>query len=135
MSSVFTNSRFMFLVMVIVVLLTFNIDSFNSAPIGVPKNTNIFKRETGQITYYNPGLGACGITSSDHEFVCAIPAVVFDKYTPNGNPNKNSKCGTYATVTRGTRSVTCKIVDRCVGSAAFEQIGSLSEGRVEGSWA
>src|SRR4051812_21075689 len=119
MSSVFTSSQFMFLVMVIVILLTFTIDSYNSAPIGIPKNineNNLSKRTfTGDITFYNLGLGACGKYNTDSDMACAIPGDQFDQFTPNGNPNMNSKCGTFVTVTRNGKSIQVMVVDRCAG--------------------
>jgi hypothetical protein len=32
---------------------------------------------TGQLTYYGPGLGACGITSSSTDLICAISHELF----------------------------------------------------------
>ncbi|RHZ81759.1 hypothetical protein Glove_117g327 [Diversispora epigaea] len=146
MSSVFTSFQLMFFVMVIVALLTFT----NSAPISIPENTsenNLSKRVeevyNGDITFYNLGLGACGTVNSDSELACAIPGAQFDQFTPNGNPNKNAKCGTFVKVTRGNKSVIVKVVDRCAGCnsedidlspAAFNQIADPAEGRVKGSW-
>ncbi|CAG8526045.1 4763_t:CDS:2 [Diversispora eburnea] len=108
MSSVFTSSRLMFFVMVIVVLLTFTIVSFNSVPI------------TKYVNEYN---------------IYAIPRVQFDPYTPpSGNPNMNSQCGRSVKVTHGENSVVVRVVDRCEGSNAFERLASLSELRTECSW-
>ncbi|CAG8583873.1 11456_t:CDS:2 [Diversispora eburnea] len=143
MSTVFTSSQFMFLVMVIVVLLTFTIDSCNSAPIDNTTEIHLFKRFTGDMTYYHLGLGACGKYNNDNELVCALPKAQFDPYTPNGNPNKNTKCGKRIKVTRGKKSVVVRVVDRCDGCksgdidlspAAFKKLASLSVGRTKCSW-
>ncbi|RHZ82493.1 hypothetical protein Glove_109g279 [Diversispora epigaea] len=149
MSSVFTSSQFMFLVMVIGFLMTFTIDSYYSAPIGninsENKSVNITKRAyTGDVTWYNVGLGACGKYNNDKELIAAIPGPQFDPYTPNGNPNRNSKCGKSIKITRGSKYVIVKLMDRCGGCksgdidlspAAFKKIGSLGEGRLKGcSW-
>ncbi|RHZ82906.1 hypothetical protein Glove_103g119 [Diversispora epigaea] len=146
MVSVFTNSQFMFFVMVIVVLMTFTIESYYSAPINninsENESVNITKRAyTGEVTWYNVGLGACGVTNNDNECIAAIPGAQFDPYTPNGNPNRNSKCGKSIKVTRGKKSVIVKMMDRCAGCksgdidlspAAFKKIGTLGEGRLKG---
>ncbi|CAG8526028.1 4762_t:CDS:2 [Diversispora eburnea] len=147
MSSVLTGSQFMFLVMVIVVLLTFTIDSFNSAPIGnTTENvtSNLSKRAYyGDMTWYNLGLGSCGTYNNDNELACALPKAQFDKYTPNGNPNRNTKCGKRVKVTRGSKSVIVKIVDRCedcnpnsidLSPAAFKKLVGLLTGRTKCSW-
>ncbi|CAG8583892.1 11457_t:CDS:2 [Diversispora eburnea] len=148
MSSVFTSSRLMFFVMVIVVLLTFTIDSFNSAPIINDENEHINNNLTkrafhGDMTWYHLGLGACGKYNTDRDLACALPIAQFDRYTPNGNPNKNTKCGKRIKVTRGKKSVVVRVVDRCEGCksgdidlspAAFEKLASLSVGRTKCSW-
>ena len=47
---------------------------------------------TGDLTWYDVGLGACGITSSPSDKIVAIAESLFDEYTPTsgihaGNPN------------------------------------------------
>lgn len=46
----------------------------------------------GEATFYNTGLGSCGITSSDSEYVVAISHVLMDA-SSTGNPNNNPLCG------------------------------------------
>ncbi|CAG8698699.1 3905_t:CDS:1, partial [Racocetra fulgida] len=65
----------------------------------------------GEATFYNTGLGACGITSNDNELVAALPAPDYDSFIPDGNPNHCTACGRTATVVSGDKSVTVKIVD------------------------
>ena len=71
---------------------------------------------TGDITYYTPGMGACGWTSTTSDAIVAISETIFDVYTPNGNPNNNPLCGKTVTIV-GTDGSTydAEIVDRCVG--------------------
>jgi hypothetical protein len=99
----------------------------------------------GDAMFYDPGLGACGVTSSSSDLVFALPASEFDP-SPGGNPNHNHNCGRRAEVTRDGRSmVTVTVVDRCAGCAygdidlsptAFQQLGGSerSEGRVKVTW-
>ncbi|RYP58698.1 hypothetical protein DL769_008841 [Monosporascus sp. CRB-8-3] len=110
---------------------------------------------TGDLTYYDPGLGACGVVSGGGDAVCAVSHVVFDAAAEEGaaaNPNANPLCGRRIRVTRGAagagagrnRSVDVEVVDRCVGCAptdldlspsAFEGLAPRDSGRVVGSWA
>jgi hypothetical protein len=36
------------------------------------------KRTEGEITFYHPGLGACGKDNGDSSMVAALPAALFD---------------------------------------------------------
>lgn len=112
---------------------------------------------TGELTYYDVGLGACGVQSSDEETICSISQVVFDAAAggsgsgSGGNPNANPLCGRKIRITRdfsevgaGNRSVDVTVVDRCTGCeptdldlsiGAFEQLALQGSGRVVGSWA
>ncbi|KAL4991240.1 RlpA-like double-psi beta-barrel-protein domain-containing protein-containing protein [Aspergillus falconensis] len=99
---------------------------------------------TGDLTYYDPGLGSCGITSTSSEKICAVSHVVFDAALTSGNPNENPLCGLKLRIRRGERSVDVKVVDRCPGcnvddldvsSSVFEELGDLAEGRVTVEWA
>lgn len=76
------------------------------------------KSFTGEITYFTPGMGACGETSGEGDKMVAISQSLFDQYTPNGNPNKNPLCGKTLTITGadGADHV-ATIWDRCVGCA------------------
>jgi len=113
----------------------------------LPSNTATF---TGDLTYYNPGLGACGITSSPTDSICAVSHIIFDAASTSGNPNNNPLCGKKIRITRynqsvnGNRSVDVTVVDRCVGCKAtdldlslsmFENLADEALGRVTGSWA
>ncbi|RPA82338.1 hypothetical protein BJ508DRAFT_361279 [Ascobolus immersus RN42] len=46
----------------------------------------------GEATFYAPGIGSCGIESTDADFICAISKERFDPVTPNGNANNNPLC-------------------------------------------
>jgi hypothetical protein len=102
---------------------------------------------TGDGTYYDPGLGACGITSGADDMVVAIGWALFDALA-NGtsNPNLNPACGRKILAHREgeEETVEVEVVDRCVGCGvddldfsltAFEKIAEEWEGRVKVVWA
>jgi len=138
----------LFLVIVFVIALTFD-------SILIPVSADNFKRInrkrggctgtfSGDGTYYEIGLGACGVTNTDSQLVAAMPWEMFDSYTPNGNPNKNPNCFKNATVhytndAGVTKSVVVQFMDRCAGCkygdidlspAAFQCLAPLSLGRI-----
>ena len=78
---------------------------------------------TGQLTYYGPGLGACGITSSDGDHVVSVAHSLFDHYSVGSNPNANPLCKLMIRAERfyeqvkENRSVDLMVVDRCKSAA------------------
>ncbi|CDW97912.1 hypothetical protein [Sporisorium scitamineum] len=99
----------------------------------------------GQATYYAPGLGACGWTNTDSDYIVAISASLFDSFG-TGNPNKNPACGRKISASYGGKTITVSVADRCVGCAwgdldftptGFSQLADMSKGRLDGlkwSW-
>ncbi|KAJ9192241.1 hypothetical protein DTO032I3_8438 [Paecilomyces variotii] len=99
---------------------------------------------TGDLTYYDPGLGSCGITSSGSESICAVSHLVFDAASRGSDPNQNPLCGLKIRLRRDGKSVDVKVVDRCVGCKAtdidttrsvFSKLANLEQGRVTVEWA
>ncbi|CAG8487866.1 9672_t:CDS:2 [Paraglomus occultum] len=96
----------------------------------------LFNRQfNGQGTFYNVGLGACGQTNSDDEYVAALNVA---QWGSPPNPNKAPFCGKKATISGPSGTVTVTIVDLCksckngdmdLSPAAFSKIADLSEGR------
>lgn len=114
---------------------------------------------SGEATYYELGLTACGQTYADTDYVAAISYLLFDQ---NGTANPNSKrlepclprgkltridnphCGRRIRVYRGSASVDVTIVDRCAGCegqynvdlspVAFQTLATEAEGRVDVTW-
>ncbi|KAI0856456.1 RlpA-like double-psi beta-barrel-protein domain-containing protein-containing protein [Xylaria cubensis] len=87
---------------------------------------------TGDITYYQPGLGACGETNSDSDAVVAMSP---SQYTGN--------CGKSITITKDGKTAKAKVVDKCpacasgsidVSSTVFQSLVDLSVGRTTVSW-
>ncbi|KAF2771227.1 hypothetical protein EJ03DRAFT_269036 [Teratosphaeria nubilosa] len=73
---------------------------------------------TGDITYYTPGMGACGITSTDGDPIVAIAESMFDSYSSEagGNPNNNPVCNKKISITGTDGSqYSATVVDRCTG--------------------
>lgn len=89
---------------------------------------------TGDATFYDVGLGACGKTNKNSDLVVAISALRF---------TLGLSCGRKIKVTRASKSVTVTVVDRCVdcrlndidlSPGAFNKIAKLEEGRVKVNW-
>ncbi|CAG8504871.1 12209_t:CDS:2 [Ambispora gerdemannii] len=73
-----------------------------------------FGNHSGDGTFFNPGLGACGTTANDNTMVVALAAPDFDPHTPpSGNSNQNSLCGKRVRIFRNGKSVDATIQDRC----------------------
>lgn len=74
---------------------------------------------TGDLTWYDVGLGSCGITSSPSDAIVAVSHVIMDDadyYT--ANPNNNPLCGRKVSITGVSGAqYTATVVDRCVGCA------------------
>jgi expansin (peptidoglycan-binding protein) len=97
----------------------------------------------GDATWYNTGLGACGVTNDDSQLIAALAIPDFDPSTPDGNPNHNTLCGKTATVCQAAKCVTVTIEDRCVGCkegdidlspTAFRALAPLDAGRIRVTW-
>ncbi|KAJ8089125.1 hypothetical protein PM082_014373 [Marasmius tenuissimus] len=119
-----------------------------SALVNAAPTTDLVARATvnkGDVTWYDPGLGACGFTSGPGELVAAVSVPVYDGFpgaTPN--PNLNPICRKRARVTANGKSVDVIIVDKCMkcatgdidlSPAAFTKLAPQSVGRITGaSW-
>jgi len=99
--------------------------------------------QTGEGTFYSTGMGACGITNKDTDYIAAASHLLFDNF-PNylgGNPNLNPMCGRKVIATYQGKSVTVTLTDRCTACAvtdldfspsAFNQLADFSVGRIKG---
>ncbi|KAI5795340.1 RlpA-like double-psi beta-barrel-protein domain-containing protein-containing protein, partial [Peziza echinospora] len=103
----------------------------------------------GDLTYYTPGLGSCGLTHTSSDAVVAISHTVFDAANISGNPNENPLCGRKVRAMRYRedlgRNVTVEamVVDRCpackagdldVSEAVFAKLARMEMGRVGVVW-
>ncbi|KAG2118444.1 RlpA-like double-psi beta-barrel-protein domain-containing protein-containing protein [Suillus clintonianus] len=102
--------------------------------------------QSGQGTFYATGLGACGITNNDSQYIAAVSHLLFDAYPgyDGVNPNTNPVCNKQVTAHYGGKSVQVTITDRCTGCAlqdldfspsAFTQLADESLGRIDITWA
>jgi hypothetical protein len=98
---------------------------------------------TGDLTYYDPGLGACGITSQNGDSIVAVSHIIFDAVSVGSNPNLDPLCGKMIRVRKDGKSLDLKVVDRCVGCAArdlditedtFAKLADVALGRVKVEW-
>ncbi|GMF03234.1 unnamed protein product [Ambrosiozyma monospora] len=106
-------------------------------------NIAVEKRDySGKATYYNTGLGACGITSNDSEMVVALSHDLYD--TNKNSDNTSPFCGRQITLTWDGKSATVTVVDRGtfdgatnldLSPAAFQVFAPLDQGVLQGiSW-
>lgn len=103
---------------------------------------------SGELTYYDPGLGACGITSTSSQDIVAVAHSLFDAAQTGSDPNQNPLCGRKIRAKRGKegsgeRSVDLTVVDRCTGCAptdidvslsVFRRMADQDLGRVDVEW-
>ncbi|RYP14707.1 hypothetical protein DL765_006177 [Monosporascus sp. GIB2] len=94
----------------------------------------------GDMTFYTPGLGACGrVNSASDPVVALAPA----EYGNTPNPNNSPVCGRWITIHGNGRTTAAQVVDRCAGCASgsidvspviFDDIAPLDAGRVHVTW-
>ncbi|KAI0537324.1 RlpA-like double-psi beta-barrel-protein domain-containing protein-containing protein [Xylaria digitata] len=115
----------------------------SAAPATSPAPLESRQGMSGDLTYYAPGLGACGIYNSESDAIAAVSWQLFDQYTPNGNPNLNSLCGRQIQINLGGKSAVVTVEDRCQGCqlndidvpvAVFSQLADPSVGRTQMTW-
>jgi len=117
-----------------------------ASPVAAPaKSTNsssgeahLQKRFTGsKWSFYDVGLGACGHTNNENEFVVALNAEQYG----SGYPGPH--CGESITLRYNGKSATAKIVDRCPGCpyggldlsrSLFRHFASEDLGIIYGEW-
>lgn len=96
----------------------------------------------GEGTYYDTGLGACGITSVDTDYIVAISHVRFDA-VGTANPNNNPLCGKKINAHYQGKTVQVTVVDRCPGCdensldfspSAFADLAHFDLGRIPITW-
>ncbi|KAG8219872.1 RlpA-like double-psi beta-barrel-protein domain-containing protein-containing protein [Butyriboletus roseoflavus] len=118
--------------------------------------------QAGQGTFFEVGLGACGITNTDNQNIVAVSQSLYDSYPsvlvpflPRSafslshrgydgvNPNSNPVCGKSITASYQGKSVTVTVTDRCTGCSltdldfspnAFDTLAAASVGRISINW-
>ncbi|KAK5952632.1 hypothetical protein OHC33_006224 [Knufia fluminis] len=98
---------------------------------------------SGVLTYYDPALGACGMTNNAGDAIAAVSHVIFDAVKVGTNPNANPLCGKKIRATKGGKSIDLTVVDRCTGCqpkdidvtrSVFKDLANIDEGRVPVEW-
>lgn len=103
---------------------------------------------SGELTYYEPGLGSCGVTSKSSQNIVAVAHSLYDALQTGSDPNQNPLCGRKIRAKRvkegvGERSVDLTVVDRCTGCkptdidvslSVFKQLADQDLGRVDVQW-
>ncbi|KAI0537063.1 RlpA-like double-psi beta-barrel-protein domain-containing protein-containing protein [Xylaria digitata] len=96
--------------------------------------TSTVAAASGDMTWFNPGLGACGRTDNDGSPVVAL--------NPKDYAN-GANCGKWITIQANGRQTAAQVVDLCPGCgsggidvspAIFDDIASLDIGRVRVNW-
>jgi hypothetical protein len=114
----------------------------------LPSNTAIFE---GDLTFYDPGLGACGVQSTSQDLIVSVSHMLYDAASTGSNPNANPLCGKMIRIFRnfveeqkGNTSVDVTVVDRCTGCgqtdldvtvSVFTQLAPEESGLVKAQWA
>lgn len=92
------------------------------------------------MTYYTPGLGACGKSNHDTDHIVALSPA---EYGHDANPNKAKVCGRRITIRYAGKTASATVVDKCPGCASgsidvspavFKQLAPLDKGRVRVTW-
>ncbi|KAI2466788.1 RlpA-like double-psi beta-barrel-protein domain-containing protein-containing protein [Annulohypoxylon bovei var. microspora] len=87
---------------------------------------------SGEMTWYQPGLGACGQTNTESDAVVAM-----------SSPDQDGNCGKTIQISYGGKTTTATVVDKCPGCsttsvdaspAVFQQLASLDAGRIQITW-
>ncbi|KAL7621092.1 hypothetical protein AAE478_008405 [Parahypoxylon ruwenzoriense] len=95
---------------------------------------------SGDMTYYTPGLGACGKYNKESDRIVALAP---QQYGYDANPNNAKVCGKKISIHYQGKTATATVVDKCPGCASgsidvspavFRQLASLDKGRVKVSW-
>jgi hypothetical protein len=90
--------------------------------------------DSGEFSWYDAGLGACGGTNSANDFIVALSVQSWDG---------GSHCNEQVTITANGKTTTATIVDECMGcppnkldmsTGLFQFFGGLDLGIMHGSW-
>lgn len=93
---------------------------------------------TGDITYYTPGMGSCGIENTSSDMIVAISHVLMES-AGVANPNKNPYCNRTIMISYNGNEVPATVTDTCPGceegsidltEALFYKVAPSGDGRV-----
>ncbi|KAI0759660.1 RlpA-like double-psi beta-barrel-protein domain-containing protein-containing protein [Irpex lacteus] len=107
---------------------------------GVPAKRQTGQTHVGDVTFYNPGIGVCGLVNTATDRVVAVDSFLS---SPTAPPSTDPLCGKNITVTYQGRTITVIVADRCascaefdlaLSPAAFSDLAPLSLGRIHAQW-
>lgn len=96
----------------------------------------------GEVTYYSTGMGACGWTNQDSDYIVALPVGVWNRIGGTVS-NGNIVCGKKLKVSNGQKAIEVEITDQCpscadnhldLSPAAFKALGDESKGVLPVTW-
>lgn len=117
-------------------------DSSNKSSSGSGLLSGAVNVVSGTATYYYTGLGACGWTNKDSDYIVALPVGVWNRLGGTVS-NGNIVCGKKIKVSNGSTSITVEVTDQCpscddthldLSPSAFEALGSFDKGVLQISW-
>ncbi|KAL4062210.1 RlpA-like double-psi beta-barrel-protein domain-containing protein-containing protein [Scleroderma yunnanense] len=99
----------------------------------------------GQGTFFNTGLGACGLINENSEHIAAVSNLLFDNYPgyDGGDSDGNPVCGRQVIAYYEGKSTVVTITDSCADCAltdldftptAFSDLADQDIGRIDISW-
>ncbi|KAI0406827.1 RlpA-like double-psi beta-barrel-protein domain-containing protein-containing protein [Xylaria palmicola] len=96
--------------------------------------TSTVAAKSGRMTWFNPGLGACGQTDNDGSPVVALNS---------GDYAGGSNCGRWITIQANGKQTAARVADLCPGCPAngidvspaiFDDIAPLTQGVAQVNW-
>ncbi|PWN22827.1 hypothetical protein BCV69DRAFT_98947 [Microstroma glucosiphilum] len=99
--------------------------------------------ENGEITYFSVGLGACGYTDSDSDYIAALPVGLWNSIGGADVWEGNIVCNKKIKISKGDTVITVTVRDQCptcannhldLSPSAFKALAPLVEGEVSVSW-
>ncbi|KAI0284086.1 RlpA-like double-psi beta-barrel-protein domain-containing protein-containing protein [Russula brevipes] len=132
-----------------------------AVPHAIPRSANFNRHtavaraisgtQTGQATFFEPGVGACGLTNTGSELIAAVSSNVFATFVQvyifhfafGLTSVRRNVCGSSITVNFQGKSVTVQATDECPGCgdtdldlspAAFKLLADPSLGRIQVTW-
>ncbi|CAB4378124.1 unnamed protein product [Rhizophagus irregularis] len=135
-------SLIIFFIIILVIIIVAAVGGFSNGDSQDTGKPGINMSGKGDGTFYNPsvGTGSCGWQNDDNEFVAALNAPQYGKFS---DPADSPICGKCIKITGPKGSVKVKLVDKCpvckrgdidMSPAAFKKIAELDEGRVPITW-
>ncbi|RIA85292.1 expansin module family protein [Glomus cerebriforme] len=130
------------LIALLIIIIVAAVGGFNNDNSQDTGKAGINMNGKGDGTFYDPsvGIGSCGWKNDESEFVGALNAPQYGKFS---DPADSPICGKCIKITGPKGTVKVKLVDKCpeckrgdidMSPAAFKKIANLDDGRVPITW-